>query len=96
MVETVVKTYFDVLGGYVQLDDYNNKCYIFEREAPYIVEKPGKPAIVKDGLHMMFPAIKCYERLKWVARDHVMKGSARHCLRSSALPIQLMTLWKRP
>ena len=56
MVETVVKRYFDVLGEYVQLDDYNNKCYIFEREAPYIVEKPGKPAIVKDGLHMMFPS----------------------------------------
>jgi len=73
MVKTVVEKYFDVLSEYVQLDDNNNTCYIFERDAPYPVNKPGKPAILKDGWHMMFPDIRCYERLKWVARDHVIK-----------------------
>ncbi len=73
MVKAVVASYFAILGEYVQLDADNNECYIFERAAPYVEEKPGKPAIVKDGLHMMFPAIKCYKRLKGMARDHVMK-----------------------
>jgi len=59
------------LGEYVQLDAYN-KCYVFERATPYVEERPGKAAIVKEE-HLMFPAIKCYERLKWMAWNHVMK-----------------------
>jgi len=73
LMRTIVEKYFDVLSEYVQLDAKNNKCYVFERAAPYPVNKPGKPAVFKDGLHLMFPGIKCYERLKWVARDHIIK-----------------------
>lgn len=39
MVETIVTKYFDILGEYVQLDDYNNKRDIFD--TPYVMEKPG-------------------------------------------------------
>ena len=73
LVQNVVKKYFDILGEYVQLDEHNNMCYIFERADPYLEEKPGKAAIVKDGLHLMFPFIKCFDRLKWMARDHVIQ-----------------------
>ncbi|KAL3149481.1 hypothetical protein ABBQ32_002265 [Trebouxia sp. C0010 RCD-2024] len=73
LVENVVSKYFDILGEYVQLDEHNNRCYIFERADPYLEEKPGKAAIVKDGLHLMFPFIKCFDRLKWMARDHVIQ-----------------------
>lgn len=73
LVENVVKKYFDVLGEYVQLDEHNNRCYIFERADPYVEEKPGKAAVVKDGLHLMFPAIKCHARFKWLARNHVIQ-----------------------
>jgi len=48
MVETIVKKHSDILGEYVQLDDYNNKCYIFERASPYVEEKPGRAVILKD------------------------------------------------
>ncbi len=74
-VENVVKNYFDILGEYVQLDEHNNMCYIFERADPYLQEKPGKAAIVKDGLHLMFPFIKCFDRLKWMARQVDGAGS---------------------
>jgi len=37
------------LGEYVQLDDYNNKCYLFGRATPYVEEKKGKAVIVKDS-----------------------------------------------
>ncbi len=73
LVENVVKKYFDILGEYIQLDEHNNMCYIFERKDPYLEEKPGKAAIVKDGLHLLFPFIKCFDRLKWMARDHVIQ-----------------------
>jgi len=72
LVENVVKKYFDILGEYVQLDEHN-RCYIFERADPYLEEKPGKAAVVKDGLHLMFLAIKCCEQLKCMARDHVIQ-----------------------
>ena len=73
MVKAVVASYFAILGEYVQLDADNNECYIFERADPYLEEKPGKAAVVKDGLHLMFPFIKCFDRLKWMARDHVIQ-----------------------
>ena len=28
---------------------------------------------MKDGLHLMFPFIKCFDSLKWMARDHVIQ-----------------------
>ena len=73
LVENVVKNHFDILGEYVQLDEHNNMCYIFERADTYLEEKPGKAVIVKDRLHLMFPFIKCFDRLKWMARDHVIQ-----------------------
>ena len=73
LVDTVVKTYFDILGEYIHLNDGNNKCYVFERADPYLEGKPGKAAILKDGIHLVFPFIKCFERLKWMARDHVIQ-----------------------
>ena len=73
LVESVVSKHFDILGEYVQLDEHNNMCYIFERASPYLEEKPGRADVVKDGLHLMFPAIKCFDRLKWMARDHVIQ-----------------------
>ncbi|KAL3150146.1 hypothetical protein ABBQ32_000010 [Trebouxia sp. C0010 RCD-2024] len=73
MVKAVVASYFAILGEYVQLDADNNECYIFERADPYLEEKPGKAAVVKDGLHLMFPAMKCHARLKWLARNHVIQ-----------------------
>ena len=73
LVENVVKKYFDILGECVQLDEHNNMSYIFERADPYLEEKPGKAAVVKDGLHLMFPFLKWFKRLKWMARDHVIQ-----------------------
>ena len=32
LVDTVVKTYFDILGEYIHLNEDNNKCYVFERD----------------------------------------------------------------
>ncbi|DBA82602.1 TPA: hypothetical protein ACH3X1_006851 [Trebouxia sp. C0004] len=72
LVDTVVKTYFDILGEYIHLND-GNKCYVFERADPYLEEKPGKAAILKDGIHLVFSFLKCFERLKWMARDHVIQ-----------------------
>ncbi|KAL3146486.1 hypothetical protein ABBQ32_000743 [Trebouxia sp. C0010 RCD-2024] len=57
----------------VAFRQHNNKCYIFERADPYLEEKPGRAAVAKDGLHLMFPFIRCFDRLKWMARDHVIQ-----------------------
>ena len=73
LVDTVVKTYFDILGEYIHLNEDNNKCYVFERADPYLEDKPGKTAISKDGIHLVFPFIKCFEQLKWMARDYAIK-----------------------
>ena len=73
LVDTVVKTYFDILGEYIHLNEDNNKCYVFERADPYLEDKPGKTAILKDGIHLVFPFIKCFEQLKWMARDYAIK-----------------------
>ena len=73
LVDTVVKTYFDILGEYIHLNEDNNKCYVFERADPYLEDKPGKIAIFKDGIHLVFPFIKCFEQLKWMARDYAIK-----------------------
>ena len=73
LVDTVVKTYFDLLGEYIQLNEDNNKCYVFERADPYLEDKPGTTPILKDGIHLVFPFIKCFEQLKWMARDYAIK-----------------------
>ena len=41
-----MKKHFDI---WVQLDDYNNKCYLFRRATPHVEETKGKAVIVKDS-----------------------------------------------
>ena len=73
LVDTVVKTYFDILGEYIQLDEHNNQCFVFERADPYLEDKPGKTDVLPDEIHLVFPFIRCFEQLKWMARDYVIK-----------------------
>ena len=67
-IKSFVLAYFDFLKRYIVIDDSNNRCYVFERPAPYKTEKN-----TKDGIHMMFPLITMPPEIKFLARDHILK-----------------------
>ena len=46
---------------------------MFERADPYLEDKPGKTDVLRDGIHLVFPFIRCFEQLKWMARDYAIK-----------------------
>ena len=68
-VRHVVAEYFRFLAQYVELDDANARCYVFERSAPY-----QAPKVTKDGIHLMFPFVHSTTPLKLMARMHVMEA----------------------
>lgn len=74
-LDTIVKVvaeYFNVIKQYIELNDQNSKCYVTERDQPYVETKKNGTSIVKDGIHMIFPFIRCFAAVKHLAREHVI------------------------
>ena len=66
----IIESCFAFFSKYIDITDV--VCYVHERPEYYIATKKNG-ALKKDGLHLVFPNIRCPSRLKFAARDHIMK-----------------------
>ncbi len=69
-IDEVVKIYYDFLDRYIELNERNSQCFIFERPSPYQTDKN-----VKDGVHIIFPYLTTPASVKLLAREHLCRNA---------------------
>ena len=73
-VETLVRASFECLNRFI--DTKQVFCYVHERPQPYFNEK----SVLKDGFHLLFPAVRCPKTLKDLVRNHIIETCADELL----------------